>query len=72
MENLWVLPTNRDLVGAEVELVDAEEREFRLRKGLAEAREAYDYVFIDCPPSFEFVDAEWSGGGGWGDRDVAV
>ena len=49
--NLWLLPSTRDLVGAEVELVDAERREFRLRDALAPLRETYDFIFIDCPPS---------------------
>jgi len=51
MENLWLLPANRELVGAEVELVDAERREFRLREALQSAVDQYDYIFIDCPPS---------------------
>jgi chromosome partitioning protein len=48
---LEVLPANKDLAGAEVELVDIERREFRLRDALASAAETYRYVIIDCPPS---------------------
>lgn len=55
VENLRLVPSNRHLVGAEVELVDAEEREFRLRRCLNGSREAYDYVFIDCPPSLSLL-----------------
>jgi len=51
MANLALLPSTRDLVGAEVELVEAERREYRLRDALAPLRAAYDFVFIDCPPS---------------------
>lgn len=51
MDNLDVAPSNRDLVGAEVELVDQEKREYRLRKALDELRDEYEYIFIDCPPS---------------------
>ncbi len=51
MDNLWALASTRDLVGAELELVEAERREFRLRDALAPVREKYDFVFIDCPPS---------------------
>jgi chromosome partitioning protein len=46
---LFVLPANADLAGAEVELVSKTKREFRLAEALKPA--AYDYVFIDCPPS---------------------
>ena len=46
-----VLPANLELSGAAVELVDAPEREKVLRKALEPLREAYDYIFIDCPPS---------------------
>jgi chromosome partitioning protein len=53
--NLRVLPSNRDLVGAEVELVDAEKREYRLREGLAAVRGDFDYIFIDCPPSLSLL-----------------
>lgn len=46
---LFVLPANADLAGAEVELVSQLQREFALRKALEQA--TYDYVLIDCPPS---------------------
>ena len=51
LEGLSLLPTNTDLVGAEIELVTAIGRETRLRDALAEARGDYDIVLIDCPPS---------------------
>ncbi len=54
-ENLWALPTNRELVGAEIELVEVEKREFRLRTALQAIREQYDYIFIDCPPSLSLL-----------------
>lgn len=48
---LWVLPSDKNLVGAEVELVDTEGREYKLKKLLTGIKENYDYVIIDCPPS---------------------
>ncbi|MBX2797225.1 MAG: AAA family ATPase [Myxococcales bacterium] len=50
-EHLHILPASRDLVGAEIELVGAEDRERRLRKVLMPLRETYDDILIDCPPS---------------------
>lgn len=49
--NLSVLPANPDLVGAEIELVDAPRREFRLKEAIAQVSDQYDYITIDCPPS---------------------
>ncbi len=46
-----VIPANIDLAGAEIELVDFQARESRLKKVLGALREDYNYVFIDCPPS---------------------
>lgn len=46
-----VLPANKALAGAEIELVDIEHRETRLKKALDSIRHLYDYIFIDCPPS---------------------
>lgn len=48
---LDVLPSNSDLAGAEVELVNMPEREFYLKKVLETVRDSYDYIFIDCPPT---------------------
>ena len=50
-KNLDLLPSNMNLAGAEFELVDADEREARLRKALDQVRDDYDYIIIDCPPS---------------------
>lgn len=51
VRNLFVAPASLDLAGAEIELVPAFSRELRLKQALAEVREDYDYVLIDCPPS---------------------
>ncbi len=46
-----VVPSSIDLSGAEIELVDLAQREYRLREALAPVLPKYDYVFIDCPPA---------------------
>lgn len=51
IKNLDILPASVDLAGAEIELVQLEGREKRLKKALNKIRDAYDYIFIDCPPS---------------------
>lgn len=51
LPSLDVVPANRDLAGAEIELVDVERREFKLREALASVQDRYDYIVIDCPPS---------------------
>ena len=48
---LKVLPSDRNLIGAEVELVDVKEREFKLRAVLRSIENEYDFIIIDCPPS---------------------
>ena len=48
---LDILPANINLAGAEIELAQAEGREFRLKKALDTVRDAYDFIIIDCPPS---------------------
>ncbi len=50
-ETLWLVPSHRDLVGASVELVTEEQREFRLRNAVEPMRPQYDYIIVDCPPS---------------------
>jgi chromosome partitioning protein len=50
-----VLGANRDLAGAEVEMVDLERRENRLKLALASVKDDYDFVLIDCPPSLSML-----------------
>lgn len=51
VERLGLIPADRNLTGAEIELVALSRREERLRVLLAPIRDEYDYIFIDCPPS---------------------
>ena len=45
------MPANADLAGAEIEMVEVENREFLLKNALSVIRDKFDYIFIDCPPS---------------------
>ncbi|WP_448192163.1 ParA family protein [Azospirillum sp. sgz301742] len=49
--NLWIVTSSVELSGAEIELVGADQREFRLREAVARSALDYDYVLIDCPPA---------------------
>ena len=50
-----VLPSNKALAGAGIELIAMDNREFLLRDALAEIKDNYDFIFIDCPPSLELL-----------------
>jgi chromosome partitioning protein len=50
-----LIPSNKNLSGASVELVNVRDREFVLKSALAQLSENYDFIFIDCPPSLEML-----------------
>src|SRR4030065_86197 len=52
---LKIIPSSIHLTGATVELVDAQEREFLLKKALAALKPSFDYLFIDCPPALDLL-----------------
>jgi chromosome partitioning protein len=51
LAHLAIVPSTKDLVGAEIELVGAERREYRIKEALISQQDHYDYIFLDCPPS---------------------
>jgi chromosome partitioning protein len=55
MENLDVFPSHIDLVGAEIEMLNLDRREYVLRNMLVPLRERYDYIMIDCSPSLGLI-----------------
>lgn len=55
MPNLDILPSHIDLVGAEIEIVNMENREKLLKESLTEITSEYDYIIIDCPPSLSLL-----------------
>lgn len=50
-ENIDIIPSASELSGAEIELANEKDREFKLRNSLDKIKDQYDYIFIDCPPS---------------------
>jgi chromosome partitioning protein len=55
IETLKIIPGSRNLIGANLELVDSKDRETRLRDALKELRIAYDFILLDCPPALDLL-----------------
>jgi chromosome partitioning protein len=55
MEGLSVIPANRNLVAANLELVDYENRQTRLRQAIETVKSSFDYIIIDCPPALDLL-----------------
>jgi chromosome partitioning protein len=55
LEQLWVVPAHKNLIGANLELVEAGRREFRLRDALSTLRERYQFIVLDCPPALDLL-----------------
>ncbi|MGA8309546.1 MAG: ParA family protein [Terriglobales bacterium] len=55
IEQLWIVPAHKNMIGANIELVDAERREFRLRDALSVLRDRYQFIVLDCPPALDLL-----------------
>jgi chromosome partitioning protein len=55
LEHLSIIPAHKDLVGVNFELIDAENREFRLRGALTPLREKFRFIILDCPPALDLL-----------------
>jgi chromosome partitioning protein len=55
LDQLWLIPSHKNLIGANLELVDADRREFRLRDALMFLQERYQFIVLDCPPALDLL-----------------
>lgn len=55
MPNLWLIPSHIDLVGAEIEMVNQPQRESVVKNIIAEVKDAYDFIIVDCSPSLGLI-----------------
>ena len=55
LEQLWIIPSHKNLIGANIELVEADRREFRMLDSLAVLRDRFQYIVLDCPPALDLL-----------------
>ena len=55
LDQLWIIPSHKNLIGANLELVEADGREFRLRTALAPLRDRFQFIVLDCPPALDLL-----------------
>ena len=55
LEQFWIVPAHKNLIGANLELVEAERREFRLRDALSVLRDRFQFIVLDCPPALDLL-----------------
>ncbi len=55
LAQLWLVPSHKNLIGANLELVEMDQREFRLRQALDGVRDRYRFVVLDCPPALDLL-----------------
>jgi chromosome partitioning protein len=55
LEQLWLIPSHKNLIGANIELVEAERREYRLRDAITPLRDRFQYIVLDCPPALDLL-----------------
>lgn len=54
-DGLDILPSDKNLVAANLDLVDLDDREFRIRNAVNQIRDSYDYILLDCPPALDLL-----------------
>ena len=55
LDGLSLIPSHKNLIGANIELVSADHREFRLRQALQSVRDQFDFIVLDCPPALDLL-----------------
>ena len=55
LDGLFLIPSHKNLIGANIELVGAEDREYRLRRALQGIRDKFDFIVLDCPPALDLL-----------------
>jgi chromosome partitioning protein len=55
VDQLWIVPAHKNLIGANIELVEVEGREFRLREAINTLRERFQFIVLDCPPALDLL-----------------
>jgi chromosome partitioning protein len=55
VDQLWIVPAHKNLIGANIELVEAEGREFRLREAVNALRDRFQFIVLDCPPALDLL-----------------
>jgi len=55
LDHLWIVPSSKNLIGANIELVNTDYREYRLRHALESVRGNYEFIVLDCPPALDLL-----------------